>query len=83
VIKFFLKITKIDNPAEVVFDIKVLQRKTLTNSQRNTNDSTRSNILRKIFKEEYAFDSQYDTLIFFLYIQSKKKKPPPGLVTYE
>jgi hypothetical protein len=74
---FFFLITKIDNPAEVVIDIKVLQRKTLTNSRRNNNDSKRSNILRKIFKEEYTFDSQHDTFkLFFIYNQ----KPPPGLV---
>jgi hypothetical protein len=68
---FFSFITKIDNPTEVVIDIKVLQRKTLTNSRRNNNDSKRSNILRKRFKEEYTFDSQHDTFKLFLYIQSK------------
>ena len=66
---FFL--TKIDNPMEVVINIKFLQRKTLTNSWRNNNDSKRSNFLRKIFKEEYMFDSQHDTFKLFLYIQSK------------
>jgi hypothetical protein len=49
-INFFFLITKIDDPAEVVIDIKFLQRKTLKNSRRNNNDSKRSNILHKIFK---------------------------------
>jgi len=69
-INFFL-ITKIDNPVEVVIDIKVLQRKTLTNSRCNNNDSKISNILCKIFKEEYTFHSQHDAFKLFLYIQSK------------
>ena len=62
--------------------MKVLQIKTLTNSRCNNNDSKRSNILRKRFKEEYTFDSQHDTFELFLYIQSRKK-PPPSLVTYK
>jgi len=69
----------INNPVEVVINTKVLQRKSLTNSRRNNNDSKKSNILRKIFEEEYTFDSQHDTFkhLLFLYIQSK---PLPSLV---
>lgn len=70
---------QVGNYTEIGIDIKVLQRKSLTNSRRNNNDSKKSNILRKRFEEEYTFDSQHDTFkhLLFIYIQSK---PLPSLV---